>query len=237
MIQIALDKRHDPTVLGKTLQETGRLQVPDFFPADVADSLFDLISRNSTWYTAYNEGDNYFESPADDVAKLAPAQKQQFFRKIQMGANKGFQYFFNQYYMTEAIENGREQGHPLHQMHDFVNTDAFLDFMRTLTGVDAINRSDSFASMYLPGHFLTRHDDNHAKETRVAAYTISMTRNWNADWGGNLVFYGDDGNINGGWVPQFNTLNIFMVPQSHAVQLVAPYAGEPRYSFLGWLKR
>ena len=64
-----------------------------------------------------------------------------------------------------------------------------------------------------------------------------MTRGWKPDWGGNLLFYGKAGNITQGLVPKFNTLNIFLIPQPHAVSHVAPYAGQPRLSFLGWLKR
>lgn len=237
MINITIDERHDPAELGKTLRETSRLQIPNFLTEESANTLYDLISRNKTWFVAYNEGDNYYETPIEHMTRLTPAQQQQFLRPIMMGANRGFQYYFQQYYMTEAIKNGREQGHPLHQMHDYVNSAPFLDFMRTLTGVAEIDRSDSFASRYMPNNFLTNHDDTHANETRVAAYTISMTKNWNPDWGGNTVFYDEDGNITAGFKPAFNTLNIFFVPQPHAVQLVAPFAGEPRLSYLGWLKR
>ncbi len=237
MVEISINTRHDPEDLNGIYRKTGRLQVKNFFPTNVADELFGLISQNQTWFTAYNEGENYFEIPHSGMAKMTPPQRQQFWHKIQKGARDGFQYFFDQYYMTEAIMNGREEGHALHQMHDFVNSDEFLNFMRTLTGVEEIDRSDSFASRYMPGHFLTTHTDTHANENRVAAYTISMTRNWMPDWGGNLIFYGEDGNINGGFTPTFNTLNIFTVPQLHAVSQVAPFAGGPRFSFLGWLKR
>jgi Rps23 Pro-64 3,4-dihydroxylase Tpa1-like proline 4-hydroxylase len=32
-------------------------------------------------------------------------------------------------------------------------------------------------------------------------------------------------------------LNIFLVPQMHSVQLVSPFAGGSRTSYLGWLHR
>lgn len=237
MINITIDKRHDPEALAKVYAETGRLQVPNFFTEETANALHELISTNKTWFSAYNEGDNYYEVPVASMMNMPREQKIQFMQKVQLGAQRGFQYFFDQYYMTEAIRNGREAGHPLHQMHDYVNSGGFLDFMRVLTGTPEIDRSDSFASQYLPGHFLTTHDDTHANEDRVAAYTISMTKNWNPNWGGNLMFLDETGNITGGFKPAFNTLNIFKVPQAHAVQHVAPFAGERRLSYLGWLKR
>jgi len=109
--------------------------------------------------------------------------------------------------------------------------------MRTLTGVKSIRKADSYATMYAPGHFLTEHDDRHEKHDRVAAYVISMTKNWDKNWGGHLAFFDDGGNIKEALIPSFNTLNIFLIPQMHSVQLVSPFAGENRTSYLGWLHR
>ena len=91
--------------------------------------------------------------------------------------------------------------------------------------------------MYAPGHFLTEHDDRHEKHDRVAAYVISMTKNWDKNWGGHLAFFDDGGNIKEALIPSFNTLNIFLIPQMHSVQLLSPFAGENRTSYLGWLHR
>ena len=40
----------------------------------------------------------------------------------------------------------------------------------------------------------------------------------------------EDGNVEGGFVPTFNALNMFEVPQDHAVSYVAPFAPGIRYS-------
>jgi Rps23 Pro-64 3,4-dihydroxylase Tpa1-like proline 4-hydroxylase len=37
------------------------------------------------------------------------------------------------------------------------------------------------------------------------------------------------------WVPRFNALNVFAVPQPHAVSIVAPFAVGARCSVTGWL--
>jgi Rps23 Pro-64 3,4-dihydroxylase Tpa1-like proline 4-hydroxylase len=71
----------------------------------------------------------------------------------------------------------------------------------------------------------------------VAAYVFSMTKVWDKNWGGHLAFFDDAGNITHAFVPSFNTLNIFLVPQLHSVQLVSPFAGANRSSYLGWLHR
>ena len=100
-----------------------------------------------------------------------------------------------------------------------------------------VRKADSYASWYAPGHFLTQHDDLHGTHDRVAALVFSMTKGWNRNWGGHLAFFDDVGNIEDAYVPSFNTLNIFLIPQKHAVQLVAPFARARRTSFLSWLHR
>ena len=64
-----------------------------------------------------------------------------------------------------------------------------------------------------------------------------MNNKWEKNWGGHLAFFDDNGNINEAFIPGFNTLNIFLIPQMHSVQLVAPFAAENRTSYLGWLHR
>ena len=186
---------------------------------------------------AYNEGDNFYESSMEQLNALNPQQRQKFMNNIYSRARTQFQYVFYQYYITQAIELNEQPGDPLHQMHEFMNSDETLTLMRQLTGEAAIRKADSYASMYLPGHFLTAHDDRHDKHDRVAAYVFSMTKNWEKNWGGHLAFFDDKGNIEEAFIPSFNTLNIFLIPQLHSVQLVAPFAGANRTSYLGWLHR
>lgn len=234
---LTINQSHDMAFLSQTLQKKGRLQVPDFFTPDTAEYLHELLVSNKNWYMAYNQGNNYYESSMEQLQALSPAKRQQFMNSIYKRASTQFQYVFYQYYITQAIELNEHPGDPLHQMHHFMNSQGMLDFMRTLTGEKAIRKADSYASMYLPGHFLTTHDDRHDKHDRVAAYVFSMNKKWEKDWGGHLAFFDDNGNISEAFIPSFNTLNIFLIPQMHSVQLVAPFAAENRTSYLGWLHR
>ena len=168
---------------------------------------------------------------------LNPEQRHKFMNGIYNRARTQFQYVFNQYYITQAIELNEQPGHPMHQVQEFVNSEEYLGLMRKLTGEPAVRKADSYASMYMPGHFLTDHDDRHDKHNRVAAFVFSMTKIWEKDWGGHLAFFDDAGNIKEALIPSFNTLNMFLIPQSHSVQLVAPFAGGNRTSYLGWLHR
>ncbi|MNN76656.1 hypothetical protein D3C81_1930560 [compost metagenome] len=87
---------------------------------------------------------------------------------------------------------------------------------------------------YLPGHFLNRHSDANPKTERLYAYVLNLSPGWRAEWGGLLQFLDEGGDITETFVPSFGALNVFAVPQMHAVSTVAPFAGGPRYSVTGW---
>lgn len=236
-VELKINPAHDPEELAKTLLDNGRLQVSHFFSDETANYLHKLLITHQHWYLAYNDGNQFFESPVSELQALDPEKRQRFMNSIYARAQRQFQYAFFQYYITQAIELNEQPGHPMHQMHHFMNSDEMLAFMRILTNEPNVSKADSYASNYSPGHFLTDHNDTHTKHDRVAAYVFSMTKNWDVNWGGHLAFYDDLGNVKEAFIPSFNTLNIFLIPQRHAVQQVAPYAGGSRTSFLGWLQR
>jgi len=46
---------------------------------------------------------------------------------------------------------------------------------------------------------------------------FNLTRKWRPDWNGYLQFFDENGNGSTACRPAFNTLNLFGVPQPHAV--------------------
>ena len=112
-----------------------------------------------------------------------------------------------------------------------------LALLRRIIGDDSIARVDGQATRYLGGHFLTAHDDNVTGKNRVAAYVLSLTPAWRTEWGGLLQFHDNAGDVSGAFAPCFNALHLFRVPQLHSVTYVTPFAGAPRYSVTGWLRR
>ena len=237
MTAISINAALDPTALREQLHGNGRIQVPNFFTPESADYLYGLLQSNQQWYLTYNEGEENYESPLQEFQALPPEQKRQFMGRVLGSAKDGFQFIFRQYYISRSVERGENEGHPLHAYHAFANAPTTLEWMRALTGDDSVRKSDSYASWYAPGDFLTTHDDLHGSHDRVAAWVVSMTKDWNPNWGGYLAFYDEQDNVVEAFRPSFNTLNLFLIPQKHAVQMVSPFAASKRTSFLGWLHR
>ena len=63
---------------------------------------------------------------------------------------------------------------------------------------------------------------------------LNVSPVWRAEWGGLLMFLDEAGDVTETFTPAAGTLNVFRVPQSHAVSMVAPFAAAPRYSITGW---
>ena len=105
-----------------------------------------------------------------------------------------------------------------------------------VTGEDRARYCDAQATRYRKSHFLTTHDDAVEGKDRLFAYVLNFTRDWRPDWGGELLFFDEAGHVAAGFTPTFNALNIFRVPQPHAVSFVAPFAQAPRLSITGWIR-
>jgi SM-20-related protein len=96
---------------------------------------------------------------------------------------------------------------------------------------------DAQATRYERGHYLTQHDDSAAEKGRLYAFVLNLTPHWRTDWGGLLNFIDADGHVAEAYAPAWNAINLFRVPQPHAVSCVAPFAGAPRLSITGWVRQ
>jgi len=96
MHKITINPELNPKELNKIYQDKGRLQVANFFTEDTAKYLLKLVLENKTWNLAYNNGNNFYESPISELEKLTTLQKKNFMNQIFANASDSFQYvFFN----------------------------------------------------------------------------------------------------------------------------------------------
>ena len=137
--------------------------------------------------------------------------------------------------LSNAGEAYPDAAHYLSAVTGFLNSQSFLELARHITGNRAIAFADAEATRYRPGHFRSRRDDANAPG-RAAAYALNLTSRWRPDWGGALLFSDRPGHFSGGYLPAFNALSIFSVPQEHLVGPVSPFADADRYAIAGWFR-
>ena len=216
---------------------SGIIRIADLFAADVAEALHHHLDSQVAWGRTVNQGENAWDFGPETLASLDGGKKSELLAAVHKSARDGFQFLFDSLIVSDLVAERKARGLLLDRLIEALNHPASLDTFRAITGEPATRLVNGQATRYLPGHFLTSHDDGIGGEDRVAAYVINLTKDWRADWGGMLQFHNAGGDIPLALKPGFNTLHLFRVPQVHSVSYVAPFAAVPRYAVTGWLRR
>ncbi len=215
-----------------------RTQLHQLLSETAAQQLAAAVSEARHWMLVTHLSGRHVTLDAAEMNRVEDARRQEFQSLVIEAARTGFQYLYEAYPLYGKWHAGglRSEAPVLADMFEFLNGEAFLDAMRELLDAPEIGFADAQLTRYRPGHFLTEHDDSVDKGNRIAAYVLSLSGNWRADWGGQLQFVGKNGSVEASLVPSFNTLSVFRVPQPHSVTQVASFAGADRISITGWLR-
>jgi SM-20-related protein len=233
---IRISDSHDQESLHRAFARHPRIQIRNFLDLHSADAVGDAVVNQKRWNLVYMDGEKHVDSDANAVAKWPAKQRQLLMKHVYKQATGRFQYMYATVPIYDIYYQNQLPGHYFNTIFEFLNSEEFLGFSRSVTGEEKIAFADAQATRFDPGHFLTCHDDAVAGKNRLFAYVLSLTQMWRPDWGGCLQFFNDEGNIEEAYTPAFNALNLFGVPADHSVSIVAPFAGASRYSITGWLR-
>ncbi|ATQ41633.1 hypothetical protein CSW64_03995 [Caulobacter mirabilis] len=234
---LRLDQGLRPEACRPIFRQFGRLHLPGVLVQEDAIALHRAIVGAEGWRrTVHVEDGRDAELSIEEIEELGPEQRAAFEKGLHDMARDSFRYVFDSIRVSALAQFDQPVDPALVAIWRFMNSETFLGFVRELTGDDRPAYCDMMATRYLPGHFLTAHDDEAPGKNRLYAYVLNLTARWRADWGGILMFLDDEDHVAEGYVPAFNALNIFKVPQRHAVSLVAPFAGDQRISLTGWIR-
>jgi Rps23 Pro-64 3,4-dihydroxylase Tpa1-like proline 4-hydroxylase len=216
------------------LQRHSRVQIPGWMKPAAADALRRCLDEDVTWDLALRSAAGPQALSHASLAALDAAGQAALLAQAQQHAEDDYAFAYDRYPMVAAYKSGRDPGLHLHGVLEFLNSPPHLELARALTGEPSIRRASAQATRYRPGQFLKYHTDIDTLEGRLFAYVINLTRNWQADWGGLLQFIDEGGSVTETFMPRWNSLSLFRVPQGHAVSLVAPWARAPRLALTGW---
>ena len=232
----SLDPALRPDQYAPVFRRFGRLHVPAFLRPETATALWSTLETAGGWTRALHMATGHYDIPSEEIEELEPAERARFEGAVQSDARDAFRYMFDTIRISDEATGVRDVAPALAAWLEFVNGPAFLHFMRVLTGDDRIVYCDAMATRYLRGHFATAHEDEVDTMHRLYAYVLNLTPRWRADWGGLLLFLDEDDHVAEGYVPAFNAINVFRVPQRHAVSFVTPAASGSRLSITGWAR-
>lgn len=228
----------DPAQLAPAFARHGRLHLPGLFPADQARAVGAALASAVPWHKSLNANGKSYDIGLETLAAMPADRRTELESAIAEGGRTGFQYQFDAWRLSDLVEADQRQGGDLasiESVYDFLNG-PFLNFVRELTDDKRPAYADAQATRYRAGDFLTAHDDDVDGKNRLYAYVLNFTPAWRPDWGGLLLFHDADGHVAEGYAPTFNALNIFRVPQVHAVTQVASFVHADRLSITGWIR-
>lgn len=229
MLQI---KQKDCQLHSHYLIQNQHLKISNFLNEDFAKRLSNCLENEVDWGLAcrINGEPKSFLNTAD-IQNL----EQPTLEKLQSQLSEEFQFVYNTYMMVTAYIEKRDPEHFLNQVLEWLNYPDTLDYFKRLIKNPHLKKINAQATRYLPGHFLTQHNDEHKEEGRLYAYVLGISKDWNPDWGGLLHILNKQGEITKTIIPEYNSLSIFKVPQNHFVSHVSPLAKNQRLGITGWL--
>ena len=235
--RIEIDPGLKPSSMTAAFRQFGRIHIPGFLKPASAGMLHQALAAERLWMCSTMGGGQTIDVPVEQLEAFPPDQAMRFLQLAHAEARDGFHYMFDSLRISDLAEKKQPLDAPYAAAYAFLNSPAFLDFVRALTGDPRPNHVDAQATRYEPGHYLTQHDDKKPSAGRLYAYVLNLTPHWRTDWGGLLNFIDADGHVAEAYSPAWNALNLFRVPQPHAVSCVAPFAGAPRLSITGWVRQ
>lgn len=234
----------DRATLAEEFAANTRVHVRDFLTQETASEIRDILSKSTPWGLAMQADGSAFEGPQQILPQdLRSAEGQQRAQAIGQatdaaGGRGDYAFRFAQYPILQALQEGWDKDSPHELLLEHINAPEFMQLARDITGESDLVKADGQATLFAKQQFLGRHIDSHVMEGWTIAYVMNFTTDdWHPDWGGYLLFYDEDGDVVQGFRPRFNSLNLFSVPQSHAVSYVAPFAPVGRYAVTGWLRK
>lgn len=214
------------------LAQRSRIQIPGFLQPAAADALARELAEAVPWQMAERS-----EGESRTTPRGAYPDDAEFARLLQRGyarAADSYQFAYDSYMLVKAAMEGWDPDLLVHGVLRFFNTPQFIEFARHLTDDPGITHATAQCTRYRPGHYLLPHEDLDVSEGRRYAFVVNLGRDWRPDWGGQLQFLDAGDAVVDTFLPRWNSLSLFRVPQRHQVTLVAPWAARPRHAITGW---
>ncbi len=235
-----LNPELDVKALAGEFARTGRICIRDAFDPEFAERVHESLRTEVPWRLSVYDNrrpprERALKLTAADLDRMGAQGRTSLQREVFRQANGQFQYAYQSFDLLEGFRNDEQPGLFLYRLMQYLAGEEFFAFARALIGDSGINRIDGHATCYTAGHFLKDHADESPFEQRRAAYVVGMTKGWNADMGGLLMFLDEEGRVEETFLPDFNTLTVFSVPVPHVVSYVPEWVRERRLSVTGWL--
>ena len=206
-----------------------KLKISNFLQIDFAESLYKYIFLEKNWNMASGIDTNKYEKQY--TPQFEKANNIQIKNVNTAFTNDRFSYIF---YRT--MNNSKNISFFEFNLRKILNSDIMVNILNEITGLNLKGLTTLFLSKYKSGNFLSPHSD---KGNGRLAFIINLTKFWKPQYGGNLHFMNAERTeIIDTFVPEFNNLVIFNVPEGegipHFVSHIVPNVKYTRFAITGW---
>lgn len=196
----ALDESLDATALAQTFARTGRVRIAPFLINDQAESLRDELKTRGDWTQVVSGVNGPVELSRATRANVSAERLAALDEAVRAEARYGFRYRYETVRVPDSAAERCRHRDTFVAFARFLSSRTVIEFLRRVTGSDEIAFADAQATAYGPGDFLTAHTDAVAGKRRKAAYVLSLCPSWRPEWGGLLLFHGQEALVES-WVP------------------------------------
>lgn len=215
-------------VLNTNFKANKRIKISNILNNNFAEVLFKYAFFEKNWILSTGINKNKYEKINNKQnEKINSAQ----IKNVNNAFEKGhFTYIF--YRTMNNINMSYEE----FTLRKYLNSNIFINLLNEITELNITHLTTMFMSKYTNGSFLSIHSD---KGNGRLAFVINLTKNWKPIYGGNLHFLSDNRtDIIDTYVPEFNTLTLFYVPEEngipHFISHIVPNIKISRYAITGW---
>lgn len=219
--------------ISKTFARYRRVHIPQILPNAAAVRTHRCLERETDFSLLCRTIDG--QTQAWRVAELTPPREAELLNATFASALGRIHALHDGHALSRDGEDYGGSSPYLAAITGFLNSPPVLNLARQITGNPEIALADACATRFRRGHFLNQQDGANDR-SRIAGYILDMTPDWRLDWGGPLLFSDRAGHFSEGYMPAFNALDLFAVPQEHLVGFVSPFAGGYRLSVTGWFR-
>lgn len=230
--QFRLNRALERQSLSRAFRRKGRVQIPAILRPGDAQALYQCLSERTQWGLLVGSGpgiDQNYVSP-EQCKIFTDAQHRTLHRMAHAFRRRSGSHLMGVRLIGhDAFERANDSS-LLARFTDWLNSRAFLNFIRDITGAPDIHHVTVQAMRFGADHFASYHADATAGDHQRATCVFGLSPAWQRSWGGLLQFANRHGKLQDEFIPRFNSMIVFEPSMRHAVSLVTRQAQIPRYS-------
>ena len=228
-----LNPNLDLEALAEGFKKSNRVQVKNALDEKSADALSETIEKMAIWRWVFLDRNSEWVMSSEQVNQMTERRRKELMQRLFLQAREGFQYLRFEC-PTDEIPDAKDPK-ALTDADVFFKSNDFRDFLRAVSGEKDGEPRGLHARWLNREKFMADSALATDRPDCKLYFSMDVTRTWRPNWGGQLMFLDDDGEIEEAWAPAFNRLNIYSASARHFINYVAPYEGGLALSICGRL--